>query len=196
MSTGLLTLVAVALVMSVVGSFAPVFPGEAFIAVVAVANPLPDTIAVALAVAVGQTVGKALTFALARAAFTGLARPPAPMVGSVMPRGRSWPALDRAHASAVAVRARGGVSVRVGAWWVPVRRSLARLHTWADASMAGRAALPVVLLSATIGLPPLLAVTLYASRSPMRLATFAACCASGRTLRTLAVAAAALSVAA
>ncbi|WP_223305166.1 hypothetical protein, partial [Cellulomonas sp. B6] len=66
--TGLvLGLVATGLVMSLVGSFAPVFAAEAYVVGVALTQPADVALAVAGAVVVGQTLGKAAVLASVRA---------------------------------------------------------------------------------------------------------------------------------
>jgi membrane protein YqaA with SNARE-associated domain len=165
--TGLvLGLVATGLVMSLVGSFAPVFAAEAYVVGVALTQPADVALAVAGAVVVGQTLGKAAVLASVRAA----------------PRW-SW---MRGVRVAVA-RGAHGPAGGAGAWWVGLA---ARTTAWAGpvhrwtADALGRPAAPlVVVLSGAVGLPPLLAVTLCAGSSRMRSGAFVAACAAGRGLR-------------
>jgi membrane protein YqaA with SNARE-associated domain len=51
-----------------------------------------------------------------------------------------------------------------------------------------RQATGVLLLSAVTGFPPLLAVSVYLGRTPMRPLTFAATCLLGRTIRFVTIA--------
>lgn len=184
MTPELATLLAAAVVMSVAGSFAPVFSGEAFIALTTLTQPPSHVLAIAIAVAVGQTIGKAVTFAAARAAIGRSGREQSLI--RLMQRPLRW---------LVATPARPGTLREARTRLMPPSQAVRRVHAWADRAMAGTRARPVLLLSAGGGLPPLLPVTIYAARSPMNLATFTAYCATGRTLRMLAIAAAALSAA-
>lgn len=165
--TGLVVgLVVTGLLMSLVGSFAPVFAAEAYVVGVALAQPPPVALAVAGAVVVGQTLGKAAVLASVRAA----------------PR---W-APVRAVRVAVARGAQGqaggadawwsGLAARTAAWVGPVQR-------WTARAMGRPSAPLVVVLSGAVGLPPLLAVTVCAGSSRMRGGAFVAACAAGRSVR-------------
>ncbi|WP_087507796.1 hypothetical protein [Cellulomonas iranensis] len=176
--TGLvLGLVVTGLLMSLVGSFAPVFAAEAYVVGVALAQPPPVALAVAGAVVVGQALGKAAVLASVRAA----------------PR---WPWVRGARAAAEHGRRGSGawgvaLAARTAAWTGPVRR-------WTTEAMGRPSAPFVVVLSGAVGLPPLLAVTLCAGPSRMRLGSFVAACVAGRGVRmgALAVAPGALAGAA
>ncbi|GEM_PF-6513920 len=184
MTSGLLGLVLVALVMSVAGSFAPVFCAEAFVGVVAAGHPAGHAVAVALAAAAGQTAGKTMVLLAARSA-SGRCAP----AGWVVPGGRLLARSGPRRSAATGARGARASAVAT-AVRVPVR-ALAWAHARAARAVDGPAARPVVLLSGAVGLPPLLAVTLYASGSPMRVRAFVAWCGSGRAVRMLAVAGAA-----
>lgn len=176
-----LALLAAGLGVGVVSGLTPVLPAEAYVVAVALTHDRSLAVAVAAAVAVGQTAGKVVVFSAVRGA------------------GRSrWLGRLRARSG------RGSVLVTdappSGDRPVPGRarnRAVARARTWlATASAACLAALEsragwaVVLLSAATGLPPLLAMTLVAGASSMRRTTFAAACLIGRTALFVAIAAA------
>ena len=170
--TGLvLVLVATGLLMSLVGSFAPVFAAEAYVVGVALAQPPGVALAVAGAVVVGQTLGKAAVLASVRSASRwSWARG----VRAAVARGAHGPAE-------VAGPWWAGLAARTSAWAGPV-------HRWTAAAMGRPAAPLVVVLSGALGLPPLLAVTLCAGTSRMRGGAFVAACAAGRGLRMAALA--------
>ncbi|MBT0993870.1 hypothetical protein KIN34_06165 [Cellulomonas sp. DKR-3] len=174
MSTIVLVLVATGLLMSVVGSFAPVFVAEAYVVAVAVAQPVGVALAVAAAVVVGQTLGKLVVLVCARAA------PPADGAGR-----RAW--LDRLRARTERWRAAraGSGPARAGGW---LRRHVASVDRWTVDAMARPRAPLVVAVSGAVGLPPLLVVTVYAGRSTMPTSWFAAACAAGRGARMLTLA--------
>lgn len=166
MTTVALVLVTTGLLMSVVGSFAPVFLAEAYVVAVALAQPVGVALAVAGAVVVGQTVGKLVMLESARSA------------------GRwSWLAGVRDRLARLRGRSPGGG--RPDRW---LRRRVAAVDRWTVAAMARPRAPLVVALSGAVGLPPLLVVTVYAARSAMRTRWFAAACAAGRGARMLTLA--------
>lgn len=159
-----------ALLMSLAGSFAPVFAAEAYVVGVALAQPTDVALLVAAAVVVGQTLGKVA------------------VLGSVR-TGARWRWVR-------AVRA--GVARGVGhrhaapAWWSAATAWTATwaapVHRWTVDAMGRPAAPLVVVLSGAVGLPPLLVVTLCAGASTMRAAWFVVACATGRGVRMLALA--------
>ncbi|WP_052748376.1 hypothetical protein [Cellulomonas sp. FA1] len=162
--TGLVVgLVVTGLLMSLVGSFAPVFAAEAYVVGVALAQPPGVALLVAAAVVVGQTLGKVAVLASVRAA-----------------PGWAWVRRVRAATGHGPVRAPGG-------WWAPLAARTAAwarpVHRWTTEAMGRPAAPLVVVLSGAVGLPPLLAVTLCAGTSRMRCVPFVAACAAGRGLR-------------
>jgi hypothetical protein len=176
MTTIVLVLVATGLLMSVVGSFAPVFAAEAYVVAVALAQPLGVTLAVAAAVVAGQTLGKLVVLRTARSARL---------------RGGRWTdrwarlVRTRARLAWLRERGRGSRRVRLAGWF---RRRVAPVDRWTIDAMARPQAPLVVALSGAVGLPPLLVVTVYAGRSRMSATWFAAACAAGRGARMLTLA--------
>ncbi|MEU7777823.1 hypothetical protein ACIP95_13480 [Micromonospora parva] len=67
----------------------------------------------------------------------------------------------------------GRAAARTARWTAPIRRWLSRRRT----------ALPTVLVSATVGVPPLAVVSLAAGTAGLRRWEFAVVCLSGRMLR-------------
>ncbi len=202
MTAAVLGLVVTGLVMSVVGSFAPVFAAEAYVVAVALAQPTEVALVVAAGVAAGQTAGKVVLLASARAssrwawavrvrsrtdAWTAWARPRAddlPACGATVAHDRPGRAADGGPGR---IPGRGPARL-LG---VPVLRAagaLTPVHRWVVAAMARPGAPLVVALSGAVGLPPLLATTLYAGASTMRTASFVVACATGRTARMVALA--------
>jgi len=111
-----------------------------------------------IAAGVGQTAGKALIFLGTRGAVRSAWL-------------RSW----------LARRRKGRAGTGTGRFARAGRRLLDLLdQRWF--------AVPVVLLSAVVGLPPLLLVSVYAARTRMGVLTFAAVCLVGRSARFVAVA--------
>ena len=171
MTTIALVLVATGLLMSVVGSFAPVFVAEAYVVAVAIAQPVGVALAVAAAVVVGQTLGKLVVLRFASSARL--------RAGWWRTRwAERWARLER--------------EPRRVAWWARLtgwfRRRVAPVDRWTVDAMARPRAPLVVALSGAVGLPPLLVVTVYAARSTMSTAWFAAGCAAGRGARMLTLA--------
>ncbi len=166
-------LILTALIMSLVGSFAPVFPAEAYVVAVALAQPAGVEVAVALAAGLGQTLGKVAVLVSTRAAVDD---------GSRLHR-----LLVRVARATLASRPQP----TPGRWAQLTGRTAALVsggHRWVLTRMGGRARGPVVLLGAAVGLPPLLAVTVYAGAAGMRLLPFALTCVAGRSARMVAVA--------
>ncbi|MEU8425510.1 hypothetical protein AB0C15_32010 [Micromonospora sp. NPDC048835] len=70
-------------------------------------------------------------------------------------------------------RASGRAAARAARWTEPIRRWLSRRRT----------ALPTVLVSAAVGVPPLAVVSLAAGTAGLRRLEFAGACLSGRVIR-------------
>ncbi|TDC84531.1 hypothetical protein E1193_05215 [Micromonospora sp. KC606] len=151
--------------LSLASAFVPALPIEPY--VVGAGALGSAALPVALTAAVGQTIGKVLILLAARGSLHN-------------PALRRW--LDRRRGGDVATGeerlARGGLSRRLGQW------------TRRIAVTAQRPALtvPVVLLSACVGLPPLLLITFCVAAAKTPVAAFAAACLVGRSTRFVALA--------
>jgi membrane protein YqaA with SNARE-associated domain len=149
--------------VGLLSAFLPFTPAEPYL-IAAVTTTAASPPALGIAAAAGQTAGKTLLFLGARGAIRSgwlqrrLTRRPPPV--SRRP--------DEQPAMAARLRAAG-----------------ARLVAALD--RPGLAA-GVLLLSAVTGVPPLLAVSVYLGRTPMRVATFAVTCLLGRAIRFTAIA--------
>ncbi|HYN94421.1 MAG TPA: hypothetical protein VES42_11285 [Pilimelia sp.] len=175
--------------VALVSAFVPVVPIEPYLlGVVAVTGH--GAVGLGIAAGIGQTLGKLLIFLGARgtlrsqalqrwlAKHTARFRQPAPVLadGTVAVAGAGAPV--------------GHDSDPTGRWRLPGRPTLRRWSRALTGALARPAlAVPVLLLSATLGMPPLLLVTFYAAGTRMRAAVFAAVCLAGRTARFIAVAA-------
>jgi membrane protein YqaA with SNARE-associated domain len=146
-----------------VSAFVPLTPIEPYLVGLVAATgyaPLPLGIAAAL----GQTVGKLLTFLAARGALRSdwlrrrLAR-------------RKRPEADSKETAA-----------RPSRWW---RTAARRLMAQLDKPLLTA---PIVLLSAVTGVPPLLATSVYAARTRISTVMFTAACLLGRAIRLVAIA--------
>jgi membrane protein YqaA with SNARE-associated domain len=131
----------------------PVLNAEAY-AVVAGQRGGHTMVAV-LALALGQTAGKLLLFESARRGTGRLAR-----------------TLTRPNRPNRPNRS-GSAAARAGRWAAPIRRWLSRRRT----------ALPTVLASAALGVPPLAVVSLAAGTASIYRWEFAIACCLGRTAR-------------
>lgn len=148
----------------VLSAVVPIASGEAYVIasqVTAVAGPLP----IAVGVGLGQAFGKLLIFLAIRHGrdfwFVRRAKHPVPAAEGVEPPATAG---------------------RFRTW---LRRFLARLLELVGTNRWG---LPIVLLAAVIGLPPLYAVTLIAGASKMRALWFGVVVAVGRVARFVLVA--------
>jgi membrane protein YqaA with SNARE-associated domain len=135
---------ALAIAIGVVSALVPLVNAETYVLVAVARTNVALSLAVALALAAGQTVGKLLLFEVAR-------------------RGSG-----RLHA-----RLCGRGEGRAERWRGRVCGLMARRRT----------ALPTVLASASVGLPPLALVSLVAGASEQRRLEFGAVCLAGRTAR-------------
>ncbi|MEU1747284.1 hypothetical protein ACWD8I_28715 [Micromonospora arida] len=139
----------VALGYGVASALVPIVNAEAYAVVAGQRGGGHALVAVVVALALGQTVGKLLLFESARRGSGRLAQK-------------------------VAKRAKSGrAAARAARWTEPIRRWLSRRRT----------ALPTVLASAAVGVPPLAVVSLAAGTAGLRRWEFAAACLSGRVIR-------------
>jgi hypothetical protein len=148
-------------------AFVPVTPIEPYLIVVATAGDQPP-LPVSVTAAAGQTAGKLLIFLATRATLRS---------GRV----RRW--ADRVarrygdRAGPVAEAREHGVRTRIR---TAGRRLIALLDRPALVA-------PTVFVSAVVGVPPLLAVSVHAARTRVPATVFALCCLAGRALRFLAI---------
>lgn len=126
----------------------PLFNAEGYAVIASARGGVITAVCIALALGVGQTVGKLLLFVTARRGSARLSR--------LMRRDRHEP----------------------GRWSARVRRLLGERRT----------GVPLVLLSSTVGLPPLAVVAIAAGASPQRRIEFGAACLVGRLVRFSALA--------
>ena len=177
-----LGLVALGLVVGAVSAVTPFLPVEAYVIGLAVTRSPAVAVAGAVAAAAGQTAGKLLLFSTARSA------------------GRSrWlrRLRERGAKAAAEVVAEGAAAEQTGSpdRAGPVRRGLNRVGAGVQRAnaagvrlLSGRAGPGVVLVSGSVGLPPLLAIAFYAGTSTMRVRSFVAACLVGRAVRFVALA--------
>jgi membrane protein YqaA with SNARE-associated domain len=143
----------------VVSAFVPVTPIEPYlVGVVAATGYAPWPLGIAAGI--GQTAGKVAIFLASRGALRS-----------------AWLSrrLDRTKHGA-------GSRERPQRWW---RTAARRLTEQLDKPQLTA---PIVLLSAFVGLPPLLATSVYAARTRISLPLFAAACLLGRAGRFVAIA--------
>jgi membrane protein YqaA with SNARE-associated domain len=172
-------------------AFIPAIPIEPYV-VGLVATTDQHPVPVGLAAAVGQTAGKLLIFLAVR----GLIR--APWIKRWTSRRAPAAPLDeadvgvsppRVQSKAVGVSPPRVQSKAVGVSPPRVQSKAARrtFRTWTARLVAllDRPGLqaPIVLLSAAVGIPPLLLVSAYAGRTRMTTGLFAAVCLTGRSIR-------------
>jgi membrane protein YqaA with SNARE-associated domain len=176
-----LGLIALGLVVGAVSAVTPFLPVEAYVIGLAVTRSPSIAVAGAVAAAVGQTAGKLVLFSAARSA--GRSR------WLLRLRERGAEAAAEAVAEAVpetAATERTGDPDPAGT----IRSGLHRLGAGvrrANAAgirlLSGRAGPGVVLVSGSVGVPPLLAIAFYAGTSSMRVRSFLTACLVGRTVR-------------
>jgi membrane protein YqaA with SNARE-associated domain len=183
-----------------VSAFVPAVPIEAYL-VAAITTTGIDPVALGLAAGLGQTAGKLLTFLAARGVIRSsrLRRslgPRTELSGSgsaeVSPLRRAW---ARTRRCLVAVRVRTVAALRyvvppaLGRWSKAAGRSASaaskRLIVLLDRPFV---AVPIVFLSALVGMPPLLVTCVYAAGTHMSATTFGAICVVGRSIRFIAIA--------
>jgi membrane protein YqaA with SNARE-associated domain len=148
-------------------AFVPVTPIEPYLVVMATAGDQPP-LPVSITAAAGQTAGKLLIFLATRATLrSGRLRRWAERVAQRY-GGRGAPVAEtREHAVRTRIRTAG-------------RRLIALLDRPA-------LVVPIVFVSAVVGVPPLLAVAVHAARTRVPATVFALCCLTGRALRFLAI---------
>jgi membrane protein YqaA with SNARE-associated domain len=149
--------------VGLLSAFLPFTPAEPYL-IAAVTTTGAPPVALGVAAAAGQTAGKVMIFLGTRGAIHSpwLQRRLSRRTQTTpVPPGRLGTMLARPKAAA------------------------ARLVEVLDGS---RQATGVLLVSAVTGFPPLLAVSVYLGRTPMRPAAFAATCLLGRTIRFVTIA--------
>jgi membrane protein YqaA with SNARE-associated domain len=153
-----------AVLVGFVSSFLPLLPVEPYVVGAATINR-ETALPVALAAGVGQTIGKTLIFLVAR--------------GSLRSEWlQNWIERHRARQAERAEKA----EPRRFAWlirWLKAPTALLKRET---------VAVPVILLSAVVGIPPLLITTFYVAAANTRLVVFASSCLVGRCARFLVLA--------
>ena len=146
--------------VGLLSAFLPFTPVEPYL-IAAVATTGAPAVALGVAAAVGQTAGKILIFLGARGAIRS-----------------AWlqHRLDRRKPA------------RPNRWRAILARPEAAGARLVEVMDRPRQATGVLLVSAVTGFPPLLAVSVYLGRTPMRPLVFAAACLLGRTIRFVAIA--------
>jgi membrane protein YqaA with SNARE-associated domain len=157
---------ATALLIGVVSAFLPLLPVEPYVVGAAAINR-ETALPVALAAGIGQTIGKTLIFLAARGSLRSK-------------RLHDW-----------VERRRAAQQAKQEASQDPPRR-FDRLVRWLKAPTAllkrESVAVPVILLSAVVGIPPLLLTTFYVAAANTRLAVFVGSCLVGRCARFMVLA--------
>jgi membrane protein YqaA with SNARE-associated domain len=149
--------------VGLLSAFLPFAPVEPYLLAAVAATGAPP-LALGVAAAAGQTAGKVLIFLGTRGAI----RSP-------------WLRRRLSRRTPAAPEPPG----RWGAMLARPKAAGARLVEVIDRP---RQATGVLLVSAVTGFPPLLAVSVYLGRTPMRPLTFAATCLLGRTIRFVTIA--------
>ncbi|GAA4726752.1 hypothetical protein GCM10023328_00970 [Modestobacter marinus] len=170
---GTLGLIALGLVVGAVSAVTPFLPVEAYVIGLAVTRSPTVAVAGALAAAVGQTVGKVLLFSAARGATSSR------WLERLRERG-AREAAEVAAAERAGEPPPGGPVTRA---LRPVTRWLGRVNARGIELLSGRWGPGVVLLSGSVGIPPLLAIAFYAGTSKMTLRAFVVTCLLGRAIR-------------
>jgi membrane protein YqaA with SNARE-associated domain len=150
-----------AMLVGIVSAFLPLLPVEPYVVGAAAINR-ETALPVALAAGVGQTIGKALIFLAAR--------------GSLRSQWlHAW--VERRRAAQAVKQSEPEGPPRRFAWLIRCLKAptgLLKRET---------VAVPVILLSAVVGVPPLLITTFYVAAANTRLAVFAGSCLVGRCAR-------------
>ena len=149
--------------VGLLSAFLPFTPAEPYL-IVAVTTTGAPPVALGVAAAAGQTAGKVLIFLAARGAIHS-----------------PWLRRQLSRRTPTAPKPPG----RLGTMLARPKAAGARLVEIIDRP---RQATGVLLVSAVTGFPPLLAVSVYLGRTPMRPAVFAATCLLGRTIRFVTIA--------
>ena len=178
LDAGTIGLVALGLLVGTVSAITPFLPVEAYVIGVAVSRSPTIAVAGAVAAAIGQTIGKVLLFYTARGASSSR------WLSRLRDRGAKEAAEITAAEEAGEAPPGGPVkrALRpVGAW-------LKRVNALGVALLSGRWGPGVVLLSGSVGIPPLLAIAFYAGTSKMSVRAFVITCLLGRAIRFVALA--------
>jgi membrane protein YqaA with SNARE-associated domain len=166
-------LIALGLVVGAVSAVTPFLPVEAYVLGLAVTRSPGVAVAGAVAAAVGQTLGKVLLFYTARGAS-----------GSRwLRRLRDRSAKEAAEVTAAEEAGEETPGGPVRRAFRPVVQWLKRLNAHGIALLSGRWGPGVVLISGSVGIPPLLAIAFYAGTSKMNIRAFVITCLLGRTIR-------------
>jgi len=173
LDAGTIGLIALGVVVGAVSAVTPFLPVEAYVIGLAVTHSTGVAVAGAVAAAVGQTVGKVVLFCTARGASSSR------WLTRLRDRGAKEAAEITAAEQAGEVPPGGPVRRALR----PVGRWLKRVNALGIALLSGRWGPGVVLLSGSVGIPPLLAIAFYAGTSKMRLQAFIVTCLTGRTIR-------------
>jgi membrane protein YqaA with SNARE-associated domain len=156
-----------AFVVAAVSAFVPVTPVEPYLVALAAADQ--PVMAVSLAAALGQTAGKVLIFLAARNTLRSQWL-------------RRWlTRRERSRPRRPTTRRR---RTRTRRW---LSHHLAGTRRWIALLDRPALVVPTILVSAATGIPPLLAVSVHAARTPVSTAVFALCCLAGRAVRFAAV---------
>ena len=170
---GTIGLIALGLVVGAVSAVTPFLPVEAYVIGVAVGESTTVAVAGAVAAAIGQTIGKVVLFYAARGAATSR------WSRRLRDRGAKE-AAEIAAAEEAGVEPPGGPVKRA---LRPVGRWLKRVNAVGIRLLSGRWGPGVVLLSGSVGIPPLLAIAFYAGTSKMSIRAFVVACLLGRVIR-------------
>jgi membrane protein YqaA with SNARE-associated domain len=152
-----------AVAVGLLSAFLPFTPAEPYL-IAAVTTTAAPPVALGVAAAVGQTAGKVLIFLGTRGAIHS-----------------PWLQRRLSSRTPTAPEPPG----RLGTVLARPKAAGARFVEVIDRP---RQATGVLLVSAVTGFPPLLAVSVYLGRTPMRPVAFAATCMLGRTIRFVTIA--------
>ncbi|MEU5155285.1 hypothetical protein [Glycomyces sp. NPDC021274] len=178
-----------------VSAFFPITPVEPYLLALAAATAY-SPIALGIAAAVGQTLGKTTLFLGARGAFRS-ARLRRWVEAAEERRERRRADRCAEPASDDGVRADDGGAAPEGGGGAPTATRVRRGPIAALIATGRRLlalldrpslAVPILLLSATTGLPPLMATSIYAAGTRINLPLFVAACMVGRSIRFIAIA--------
>jgi len=170
---GTIGLIALGLLVGAVSAVTPFLPVEAYVIGLAVTDSTPVAVAGAVAAAIGQTIGKVVLFSTARGASSS----------RWLQRLRDRGAAEAAEVTAAEEAGEEPPGGRVKRALRPVGRWLKRVNAVGIRLLSGRWGPGVVLLSGSVGIPPLLAIAFYAGTSKMSVRTFVVACLLGRTIR-------------
>ncbi|QLQ36526.1 VTT domain-containing protein [Micromonospora robiginosa] len=160
-------ILAAALGVGFVSAFFPGLPAEPYL-IGAVATTSAHPVPLALATAVGQSAGKLVILLAVRGTLHA-------------PALRQW--IEKKRAALAERAARDAARDDPG----PLRRLGARLVKLAQLNRTTVAA-PLLLVSAIVGIPPLIVMTFTAAAGQMSAPAFLATCLTGRSVRMLIIA--------